>query len=105
MPTLSSSEAMRGTTKGDLDGAVKDYNEAIRLKPDYADAFNNRGNARYDQRNYEEAIQDYNEAIRLKPGYTLAFNNRGMARKAKGDIEGANRDFEQAKRLKASGGA
>ena len=32
--------------EGDLEGALQDYNEAIRLKPDYASAFNDRGNAR-----------------------------------------------------------
>jgi tetratricopeptide (TPR) repeat protein len=29
--------------KGDLDGALRDFNEAIRLKPDFAEAFYNRG--------------------------------------------------------------
>jgi tetratricopeptide (TPR) repeat protein len=37
----------RGNSRAiDLDGAIADYNEAIRLKPDYAGAFNNRGNVR-----------------------------------------------------------
>jgi tetratricopeptide (TPR) repeat protein len=33
--------------KGDLDGAIKDYAEAIRLKPDFALAYYNRGLARH----------------------------------------------------------
>ena len=32
--------------KRDLDGAIKDYDEAIRLKPDYAEAYYNRASAR-----------------------------------------------------------
>jgi Flp pilus assembly protein TadD len=32
--------------KGDFGGAIKDYAEAIRLKPDDAVPYNNRGNAR-----------------------------------------------------------
>jgi tetratricopeptide (TPR) repeat protein len=33
-------------SQGDFDGALKDYDEAIRLKPDYADTYINRGLAR-----------------------------------------------------------
>jgi hypothetical protein len=32
-------------SKPDFDGAIKDYDEAIRLRPDYQDAFYNRGEA------------------------------------------------------------
>ena len=65
-----------------MEGALQDYNEAIRLKPDYADAFNNRGIARKAKGDLEGALQDYNEAIRLKPDFAEAFNNRGNVRKA-----------------------
>ena len=53
-----------------MEGALQDYNEAIRLKPDYALAFYNRGIARRDKGDVEGALQDYNEAIRL--GYKPA---------------------------------
>jgi hypothetical protein len=36
--------------KGDLDGAIEDYTERIRLKPDYADAYLGRGLARREKR-------------------------------------------------------
>ena len=41
--------------------------QAIRLKPDYAEAFNNRGIARYNKGDFDGAIKDYEEAIRLDP--------------------------------------
>ena len=37
----------------------KDYDEAIRLDPKDIDAFNDRGNAWRDKREYDKAIKDY----------------------------------------------
>lgn len=90
----------RGFTAKDLDEQVRFYSEAIRLKPDYAKAFYNRGNARGAKGDLGGALADYDEAIRLKPDYANAFNNRGVARCAKGDLEGALADFDEAIRLK-----
>ena len=42
-----------------------DYNEAIRLKPDFAQAFYNRGVARRDKGDLTGAVQEINEALRL----------------------------------------
>ncbi len=86
--------------KKDYPGAIADYNEAIRLKPDYAFAYNNRGLAKYDLGNKQEAIADYNEAIRLKPDYAFAYNNRGLAKYDLGDKKGAIADYNEAIRLK-----
>jgi tetratricopeptide (TPR) repeat protein len=88
----------RGFAAVDLDEQLRFYSEAIRLKPDYADVFNNRGNVRRAKGDIEGALQDYSEAIRLKPDAD-AFNNRGAARSDKGDIEGALQDYNEAIRL------
>jgi tetratricopeptide (TPR) repeat protein len=90
----------RGFSAVDPDEGIRFYTEAIRLKPDYADAYNNRGVARVDKGDVEGALGDYEEAIRLKPDCTDAYNNRGNVRTAKGDVEGALRDYEEAIRLK-----
>jgi tetratricopeptide (TPR) repeat protein len=82
------------------DVQVELYSQAIRLKPDYADAFNNRGVTRYDKGDLEGALQDYDEVIRLTPNYAIAFNNRGSARYDKGDLDGALKDYNEALRLK-----
>jgi tetratricopeptide (TPR) repeat protein len=42
-----------------------DYNSAIRFKPDFALAYNNRGEVMADLGDNQEAIKDYNLAIRL----------------------------------------
>jgi tetratricopeptide (TPR) repeat protein len=90
----------RGFAATDVNERVHFYSEAIRLKPDDADTFINRGNARRANGDLERAIKDYNEVIRLKPDYADAFINRGNARSAKGDREGAIKDYNEAIRLK-----
>jgi tetratricopeptide (TPR) repeat protein len=50
----------------DSASALKHYTEALRLKPDHADAFNNRGIARRAKGDLDGLLQDFNEASRLK---------------------------------------
>ncbi len=71
---------------GDLLDAAKEYEEAIaaydqalKLKPDYHHAWNNRGIALGNLGRYEEAIAAYDQALKLKPDYHHAWNNRGIA--------------------------
>lgn len=86
----------RAYAAADPDEKIRLYTEAIRLKPDYAKAFNNRGAARIQNGDLEAAIRDYDEAIRLKPEFAEAFNNRGLARHQSGDFDGAIQDFGEA---------
>jgi tetratricopeptide (TPR) repeat protein len=58
----------RGLAAVDIDEQLRFYNEAIRLKHDYAAAFYNRSNARRAKGDQEGAFQDYNQAVRLEPG-------------------------------------
>lgn len=93
----------RGTAKNDLkdyQAAIADYDEAIRLNPELAEAFNNRGNAKDELGDHAGAIADYDEAIRLKPDYAGAFHNRGISKFNMKDNPGAIADFDEALRLK-----
>ncbi len=91
--------------KHDYESAIADYNEAIRLDPKSAKAYNNRGNAYAAKGNNDRAIADYTEAIRLDPnkgGSAViggGFNNRGFAYYAKGDYDRAIADYDEAIRL------
>ena len=80
--------------------AIADYDEAIRLKPDYAGAYYNRGNAKHSLEQYEQTIVDYDEAIRLKPDYAKAYYNRGNAKHSLEQYEQAIADYDEAIRLK-----
>ncbi len=61
----------------DAKKAIGYLNKAIKLQPDYAQAYYNRGNAYYGLGLYERAIKDYDEAIRLKPKDVDTYYNRG----------------------------
>jgi tetratricopeptide (TPR) repeat protein len=90
----------RGLAATNVDEQVRFYTEAIRLKPDYAEVYNNRGIARRAKGDVEGALHDYTEAIRLKPDYASAYDNRGNARRDEGDGEGAQQDYNEAIRPK-----
>jgi lipoprotein NlpI len=90
----------RGFDASDVDEKIRLYNNAIELKPDYYNAFNNRGNARYSKRDVEGALQDFDMAILLKPKFANTYNNRAIVRKAKGDLVGALEDYNEAIRLR-----
>ena len=94
---------LRGNAKyesGLYHTAISDYDTAIRLKPDYAFAYNNRGAAKAALKQYEAAIADYTAAIGLKPNYAGVYNNRGLAKAELGQYFGAISDYDMAIRLK-----
>jgi tetratricopeptide (TPR) repeat protein len=68
--------------KGDYDRAIADYNQAIRLDPDYALAYYNRGVAYVNKRDYARARADWEKVLQLDPTGADARGNleilRGM---------------------------
>ena len=52
---------------GDLAGAIDDCTEAIRLKPDYVDAYVRRGVARLERGERGPAAEDFSRALQLAP--------------------------------------
>ena len=79
-----------------LERAREDFEKAIGLNPDYANAHNNLGNIKARQRRYAEAMADYNRAINLNGRFVEAHFNRGIAREHLGDPAGAIEDFGRA---------
>jgi tetratricopeptide (TPR) repeat protein len=57
---------------------IVSFEQAIKIKPDYHDAWSNRGNALRKLERYEEAIASYDQAIKFKPDFYQAWCNRGF---------------------------
>ncbi len=91
----------RGNAKiklGNFQDAIRDYDEAIRLKPHYQ-AYCNRGNAQKQLRNFHDAISDYDDAIKLNPKDWITYNNRGVTKMNLGNFQDAIRDYDKAIKL------
>ena len=56
-----------GAELNDLDGAIADYTEAVKLKPDDSQNYLYRGQARYEKENVDGALADFTEVVRLEP--------------------------------------
>jgi len=84
---------------GRIDEAIENYNEAICLKPDYAEAHNNLGIALKEQGRLAEAVESYEQAVRLRPHYAEAHNNMGIALHANGEHDRALECCERAIQL------
>ena len=107
-PTKSSVDAEFYLKRGEdfsgvhqYDRAIADYAAAIELKPDYAEAYNDRGFAYYLKGDFEQAIADYTRAIELRPNYPKAYNSRGVVYMSGGYGEAKSvPDFDRAIELK-----
>src|SRR5215472_12944629 len=61
--------------QGKLEEAIAAYRQAIRIKPDFAEAYSNLGNSLSDQGKIDEAIAAYRQAIRIRPDFPEAHSN------------------------------
>ena len=82
--------------KGKYEEAIKHYDKAIRSYPQDADAYNNRGNAKFALGLHRDAIADCDRAIHLNPQFAAAYYNRGAAKLALGLHHDAIADCDRA---------
>jgi tetratricopeptide (TPR) repeat protein len=85
--------------KGNFDQAVADFDEAIELSPEHADAYFNRGLVLSKKGEQDRAIADFDKVIEISPNDADAFVKRGSAYRSRGDLDRALSDFDQALRI------
>jgi len=84
---------------GNYEGAIEDLNQAIKLEPQNAQAYNRRGDAYYRLGDYEQAQTDSSQAILLNPQDANAYFDRGFAYYELGKYKEAIADYTQAIKL------
>jgi tetratricopeptide (TPR) repeat protein len=82
--------------KGKAKEAVQYLNQAIDKDPENAKAFNMRGAANFELKDYANALLDYEKAIKLAPKDYKPYFNRASVKMEKSDWEGALIDCSKA---------
>ena len=82
---------------GQVVGALSDYNAALSIDQNLAEAYVDRGSVLIAMKRFDEALESLNTALRMKPAREeIAYYNRALAEEALGNIRAAYDDLKQA---------
>ncbi|MBD2353999.1 tetratricopeptide repeat protein [Tolypothrix sp. FACHB-123] len=87
--------------KGDYQGAIKDFNQALEINPKDAKAYNARGDAFYQLKDYQKAQLDASKAIQFNSKDANAYYDRGFSHYQLGKYKEAIADYTKAIQLNA----
>jgi tetratricopeptide (TPR) repeat protein len=87
----------RAVAKIDLDAALADCNEALKLRPDFVPALDSRAFVHMRGDRFREAMADYDAAIKGSPQNPWSLYGRGIAKLRLGDTAGAQADIAASK--------
>jgi tetratricopeptide (TPR) repeat protein len=85
-----------------LDAARKNYEQAIKLKPDYLEALNNLGTVYFAKKDFRRAIRWYSRSLKLAPNEARSasvYMNLGTAQFSRKQYEKATESYQVAMRL------
>lgn len=78
-----------------LDPALKNYEQAVKLKRDYGEALNNIGTVYYARKSYRRAISYYRRALRISDSASI-YSNLGTAFFGRKDYKQATDAYQEA---------
>ena len=81
---------------GRYEDAIKDYNRAVELMPNWPELYNNRGLSLRAFGRETEAMADFSKALQLDPDNAIALYNRGSGYILAGNQDAAIKDFTRA---------
>ena len=82
------------------DKAIQSFENAIAIKPDYAEAHNNLGATLQVLGRLDMAVKNYEEALAIKPDYAEAYNNLGNTFRENGQQDMAFKNYKKALAIK-----
>lgn len=85
----------------EFQNALLDYEQALKVKPDFYRPYYNRAMLKVAQNDADGALKDYAEAVRLDDKNAEVYVNRGQLLAAMGQADGALNDFDKAISLDA----
>ena len=87
------------TSKGDFDGAIAKYQQALKYDDKYAHAYGYWGNTLLRKQDYEGAIAQCQQALKYDPNYADAYGYWGNALQSELNYVGAIEKYQQELRL------
>lgn len=82
--------------EGNYSKAIKYYDKALKINPNFAEAYYHRANAKYDLKDYEGSMADCRKALNLNPELKSAYFNLGLSEYHLKDYRGAILNFTKA---------
>jgi tetratricopeptide (TPR) repeat protein len=79
----------------DFVSALNEYNKAVEISTDFAEAYYHRGRAYTELNDYTSAINEYTKTIELNPNHEKAYINRGFIYNETKEFEKAISDFKR----------
>jgi tetratricopeptide (TPR) repeat protein len=73
--------------------AIRAFEQVVKLRPDYPDAYTNVALANFRNENYDAAMESLNKALQLAPGDARAVFYRASIQRQKGNLEEAEALF------------
>ena len=83
-------------SSGDYEEAIDDYTKALKINPQFADAYFHRGILKGRLGDAKGAISDADKAIKINPQNAMAYASRGIAEELGGDLQRACADWRKA---------